>query len=189
MELAKAILLAAAFLFWAANQFWPNLPQATLFNDIAIALFVLDVFLVIVGWPRTSPDSSFAETCSASCAECCAGAVQGRAISGGPRPSHWLIFRLTWWRRRECLRMRQGSVGASGVVLFRRDTLQHLAPRLHRGKVVVSPTIALVTTEFCFQAVANRFPTNIFLQILRAALDARGLAAAILKFRASPPTV
>ena len=49
MELVKAIMLAVAFLFWAANQFWPNLPQATLFNDIAIALFVLDVFLVIVG--------------------------------------------------------------------------------------------------------------------------------------------
>ena len=71
LELAKAIMLAAAFLFWAANQFWLYLPQATLFNDIAIALFVLDVFLVIVGWPRTSPDSSFAETCSGSCAGCC----------------------------------------------------------------------------------------------------------------------
>ena len=41
-EAVKAILLAAAFLFWAANQFWPNLPQAGLFNDIAIGLFVLD---------------------------------------------------------------------------------------------------------------------------------------------------
>ena len=46
-EMGKAILLAAAFLFWAANQYWPNLPQAGLFNDIAIGLFVLDVFLVI----------------------------------------------------------------------------------------------------------------------------------------------
>jgi hypothetical protein len=50
-ELLKAGLLAAAFFFWAANQFWPGLPQAGLFNDIAIALFVLDVFLVIAGWP------------------------------------------------------------------------------------------------------------------------------------------
>jgi hypothetical protein len=73
MELLKAIMLAVAFLFWAANQFWPNLPQATLFNDIAIALFVLDVFLVIVGWPRTSPDSSFGEACSGCCAACCVG--------------------------------------------------------------------------------------------------------------------
>jgi hypothetical protein len=62
MEFAKAVMLAAAFLFWAANQFWPDLPQATLFNDVAIALFVLDVFLVMVGWPQASPDSSFAET-------------------------------------------------------------------------------------------------------------------------------
>jgi len=61
-EFVKAIMLAIAFLFWAANQLWPDLPQATLFNDLAIALFVLDVFLVIIGWPTTSPDESFAET-------------------------------------------------------------------------------------------------------------------------------
>ncbi len=61
-EFIKAALLAVAFLFWAANQLWPNLPLATLFNDVAIALFVLDVFLVMVGWPATSPDGSFAET-------------------------------------------------------------------------------------------------------------------------------
>lgn len=61
-EALKAILLAIAFLFWAANQLWPNIRPATLFNDIAIALFVLDVFLVIAGWPSTSPDESFAET-------------------------------------------------------------------------------------------------------------------------------
>jgi hypothetical protein len=61
-EFVKAILLAVAFVFWAANQLWPDLPQATLFNDVAIALFVLDVFLVIIGWPTTSPDESFAET-------------------------------------------------------------------------------------------------------------------------------
>ena len=53
-EFVKAIMLAVAFLFWAANQLWPDLPQATLFNDIAIALFVLDVFLVMTGWPTTS---------------------------------------------------------------------------------------------------------------------------------------
>jgi hypothetical protein len=61
-EWLKAVLLAIAFLFWAANQVWPNQRQATLFNDIAIALFVLDVFLVMTGWPATSPDESFAET-------------------------------------------------------------------------------------------------------------------------------
>jgi hypothetical protein len=63
-ELFKAVLLAVAFLFWAANQLWPDSAQATLYNDIAIALFVLDVFLVMIGWPATSPDESFAETCA-----------------------------------------------------------------------------------------------------------------------------
>jgi hypothetical protein len=62
LEFVKAIMLAIAFLFWAANQLWPDLRQATLFNDIAIALFVLDVFLVMIGWPAASPDESFAET-------------------------------------------------------------------------------------------------------------------------------
>lgn len=61
-ELIKAVLLAIAFLFWAANQLWPDSPRTTLYNDIAIALFVLDVFLVMIGWPPTSPDESFAET-------------------------------------------------------------------------------------------------------------------------------
>jgi hypothetical protein len=61
-EWLKAILLAVAFLFWAANQCWRDPHQAIIFNDIAIALFVLDVFLVMVGWPAASPDESFAET-------------------------------------------------------------------------------------------------------------------------------
>lgn len=63
-EILKAVLLAIAFLFWAANQFWPDAAAANLFNDIAIALFVLDVFFVIVGWPASSPDESFAESYS-----------------------------------------------------------------------------------------------------------------------------
>ena len=46
-EVVKAILLALAFLFWSANQLWPALRQATLFNDIAIGLFVFDVFLAM----------------------------------------------------------------------------------------------------------------------------------------------
>jgi len=58
VEVVKAIMLAAAFLFGAANQLWPDLHQATLFNDIVIALFVLEVFLVMVGWPATSLDES-----------------------------------------------------------------------------------------------------------------------------------
>ncbi len=62
-ELAKAIMLAVAFLFWAANQLWPDPRQATVFNDIAIALFILDSFLVIVGRPaprRASDDDKAA---------------------------------------------------------------------------------------------------------------------------------
>ncbi len=61
-QFLKAVLLAVAFLFWAANQLWPNLPQATLFNDIAIALFVFDVFLIMVGRPASSQSESFAES-------------------------------------------------------------------------------------------------------------------------------
>lgn len=63
-ELIKAVLLATAFLLWAANQLWPEAARATLYNDLAIALFVLDVFLVMVGWPWGSPDESFAESFS-----------------------------------------------------------------------------------------------------------------------------
>ncbi len=61
LEFVKAVMLAVAFLFWAANQLWPDSPHATLYNDIAIALFVLDVFLVMIGWPPSSPDESFGE--------------------------------------------------------------------------------------------------------------------------------
>jgi hypothetical protein len=61
-EFVKAVMLAAAFVFWAANQLWPEARRSVLWNDIAIALFVLDVFLVMIGWPATSPDESFAET-------------------------------------------------------------------------------------------------------------------------------
>jgi len=63
-ELFKAVLLAIAFLLWATNQFRPEAARATLYNDLAIALFVLDVFLVMVGWPSGSPDESFAESFS-----------------------------------------------------------------------------------------------------------------------------
>ena len=56
--------------------FWDMFPQrfpARAHDTLAsfplamIALFVLDVFLVIAGWPATSPDESFAETCAGSC--------------------------------------------------------------------------------------------------------------------------
>jgi hypothetical protein len=69
-ELFKTILLAAAFLFWAANQLWPNLPQASLFNDVAIGLFVLDVFFVIAGWPAGS-SGDFLDDCRGSSGNRC----------------------------------------------------------------------------------------------------------------------
>jgi hypothetical protein len=56
-EVVKAILLASAFLFWSANQFWPTLRQATLFNDIAIGLFVFDVFLAMTSRPVETPQA------------------------------------------------------------------------------------------------------------------------------------
>ena len=75
VELFKALLLALAFLFWAANQFWSETAYAVLLNDLAIALFVLDVFFVIAGWPSTSSDGSFAESyvrcCAPNCSGCC----------------------------------------------------------------------------------------------------------------------
>jgi hypothetical protein len=71
MDLVKAILLAAAFLFWAGNQYWASMPRAALFNDVAIALFVFDVFLVIAGWPPGAADVSFSETGGEPCRCCC----------------------------------------------------------------------------------------------------------------------
>jgi hypothetical protein len=71
-ELVKSVLLALAFLFWAANQLWPALHAATLFNDLAIALFVLDIFLVMAGRPSASAGNSFPCGCASfveSCAE------------------------------------------------------------------------------------------------------------------------
>lgn len=124
-ELVKAILLAAAFLFWAANQLWPSLPQAGLFNDIAIGLFVLDVFLVIAGWPAGTRDGFLdgccgggAKGCSCGCG-CCDGSPRavegvwdfeaGREFGGEDLNSAWnsavmdVCFRLkaALWRRRD----------------------------------------------------------------------------------------
>jgi uncharacterized membrane protein len=60
-DIVKASLLAAAFLFWAANQFWPDYPLSTVFNDIAVALFVLDVFLAVFRWPSNTPEDAILE--------------------------------------------------------------------------------------------------------------------------------
>jgi peptidoglycan/LPS O-acetylase OafA/YrhL len=55
-EFLKTALLVAAFLFWAMNQFWSNSAYATFFNDLAVGLFVLDVLLAMLQWPRTRPE-------------------------------------------------------------------------------------------------------------------------------------
>jgi hypothetical protein len=78
IEFAKALLSAVAFVFWALNQLLPDDPRATLFNDIAVAAFVLDVVLVIVGWP--SSDETPARPRSA------AGAALPCAVSSAERP-------------------------------------------------------------------------------------------------------
>jgi hypothetical protein len=58
LQWAKTAMLALAFLFWAANQICSNRRLATLFNDIAVAAFVFDVFLVIIGWPPLTESAS-----------------------------------------------------------------------------------------------------------------------------------
>ncbi|MGH7434542.1 MAG: hypothetical protein ACRENE_02625 [Polyangiaceae bacterium] len=50
-DVAKASIAAAAFFAWAANQYWADHPKATLMNDVAVALFVVDVVLGVFGWP------------------------------------------------------------------------------------------------------------------------------------------
>ena len=56
-QAAKALLLSAAFLLWAAYQLMPTLP--VIVNDAAIALFVLDIALVIGEHSRSpAPRSS-----------------------------------------------------------------------------------------------------------------------------------
>ena len=57
-EWKKGAILAAAFLFWAANQLWSDQRQAILFNDIAIGLFILDVFLAMISRSTVAQDES-----------------------------------------------------------------------------------------------------------------------------------
>ena len=47
LDLLKRVLLSAAFLFWAANQLFPDEGWAPVANDVAIALFVLDLGLIL----------------------------------------------------------------------------------------------------------------------------------------------
>jgi hypothetical protein len=47
LDLLKRVLLSAAFLFWAATQLFPDEGWAPVANDVAIALFVLDLALIL----------------------------------------------------------------------------------------------------------------------------------------------
>jgi len=47
----RAVSLALAFLCWAENQLLGDGRLATLFNDLAIGLFVFDIILTMIGWP------------------------------------------------------------------------------------------------------------------------------------------
>ena len=47
LDLLKRVLLSAAFLFWAATQLFPTEGWAPVANDVAIALFVLDLALIL----------------------------------------------------------------------------------------------------------------------------------------------
>jgi hypothetical protein len=53
LDLLKRVLLSAAFLFWAANQLFPTTGWAPVANDVAIALFVLDLALIL--WSDLRP--------------------------------------------------------------------------------------------------------------------------------------
>jgi hypothetical protein len=65
----KAILLSIAFLFWAANQCLSNLRLATVCNDIAIALFVLDLVFIIASRPSEGERGS--NELSSTYTHCC----------------------------------------------------------------------------------------------------------------------
>ncbi len=85
MEAVKAILLAIAFLFWAANQLWPDLRPATLFNDLAIGLFVLDVFLVMIDWPAAMAERGRPESGMEREGPLCGGMRTGRGAQDAIR--------------------------------------------------------------------------------------------------------
>jgi len=156
-ELIKAVLLAAAFLFWAANQFWPESPQATLYNDIAIALFVFDVFLVMIGWRRL------------------------RRTPPLPRPARTYSRRaiLTFLFLRV-----SGTVANSGfgVVLMKAES-QSLV-RKPPGLRWFSPAIVVITTGLVINGLRSPFCTRFFGKFALQHV-APGLEAGILTFRAS----
>jgi hypothetical protein len=58
-QLLHATFLSTGFLLWAATQLWPDWPRALVLNDVAIALFVTDLYLGITGErPEAATSSS-----------------------------------------------------------------------------------------------------------------------------------
>jgi hypothetical protein len=53
-QLAQAVMLSAGFLLWAATQLWPEWPHALVLNDVAIGLFVTDLYLGITARAATA---------------------------------------------------------------------------------------------------------------------------------------
>jgi hypothetical protein len=50
-DFLKAWISAIAFFSWALNQIVPDERWAMICNDLAVTAFILDVALVILGWP------------------------------------------------------------------------------------------------------------------------------------------
>jgi hypothetical protein len=55
--LAKRLLLAAAFIFWAADQLLPSGRLATFVGDAVISAYVLDMFWIIQEQKDSTPSS------------------------------------------------------------------------------------------------------------------------------------
>ena len=56
-QFVRAIILVLAFLCWAKNQLLGDGRLSTLFNDLALGVFVFDVFPTVIGWPLDGEQS------------------------------------------------------------------------------------------------------------------------------------
>jgi hypothetical protein len=50
-QVIQTAMLSSGFLLWSATQLWPDSPHALRLNDLAILLFVSDLFLTITSPP------------------------------------------------------------------------------------------------------------------------------------------
>jgi hypothetical protein len=58
MELLKNVILAATFLLWGVIQFMPRNTTSLRLGDVVIALYVLDLAWVILGWKNSTKNSN-----------------------------------------------------------------------------------------------------------------------------------